>query len=140
MGNSREADGGCVTDALVVNEKSGNDGELEGNPENDSFDLWKQWKELAETVLGDGLKDVFPCLLANIKKGHLPSLKLLMYLVELPDRKRPIGEREQLSLARVLWNEFNVLKMKRLALEGVVVVQTVEDLDAGGGGGGQDSE
>jgi len=123
-----------MTSALGVGGKS-KSGPKQG-PEKGPKDTWGKWQLQAEELLGEGLKDIVVCIMENVKLKHLPSLTLLMQIADRTTRREPIPERDYVSLAEVLWKEFNELRDKGLGLEG----EMVEILDAGSGGGELDSE
>ena len=73
------------------------------DPENGSAGVLVQLREMVEEGLARNLLKIAEVILANVREGHLPSVKLLIELVERLKKLSEVSEEKYESLAKVLW-------------------------------------
>lgn len=63
--------------------------------------------EMADWEIRNNLREIMTCIMENIRKMHLPSVKLLLELAARMKRRRAVPVEVYESLATVLWKDLS---------------------------------
>ena len=78
-------------------------------------------RDVAVEALCEHLKEVAGCIIAGVETGHLPDGNLLFDMATRWKLQEDVPEGDYLSLAEVLWKEFEELRMATVGAEVVAV-------------------